>query len=61
MEIYPDRARYIDLEVDIVKWPDGKKEIIDKEKLTQHYEEGVITEKLYRAVLRIVQEVYERV
>ena len=61
VEIYPDRARYIDLEVDIVKWPDGKKEIIDKEKLTEHYEEGIITEKLYKAVLRIVQEVYERV
>ena len=61
VEIYPDRARYIDLEVDIVKWPDGKKEIIDREKLTEHYEEGTISEKLYRAVLRIVQEVYERV
>ena len=61
VEIYPDRARYVDLEVDIVKWPDGKKEVIDKEKLTEHYEEGIITEKLYRSVLRIVQEVYERV
>ncbi|NJE04501.1 DUF402 domain-containing protein [Thermococcus sp. MV11] len=61
VEIYPDRARYVDLEVDIVRWPDGKKEIIDKEKLAEHYEEGVISEKLYRAVLRIVQEVYERI
>ncbi len=61
VEIYPDRARYIDLEVDIVKWPDGKKEIIDKEKLGQHYEDGIISEKFYRSVLRIVQEVYERV
>ncbi|MCD6373796.1 MAG: DUF402 domain-containing protein, partial [Thermococcus sp.] len=61
VEIYPDRARYVDLEVDIVKWPDGKKEIMDKEKLTQHYEDGVISEKFYRSILRIVQEVYERV
>jgi len=61
VEIYPDGARYVDLEVDIVKWPDGKKEIIDREKLAQHYEEGIISEKLYRAVLRITQEVYERV
>ncbi|NJE05295.1 ribonuclease E/G [Thermococcus sp. M36] len=61
VEIYPDRARYIDLEVDIVKWPDGKKEVIDKDKLTEHYEEGIISEKLYKAVLRIVSEVYERV
>lgn len=61
VEIYPDRARYIDLEIDIVKWPDGKKEIIDKDKLREHYEDGVIGEKLYRAVLKITQEVYERV
>ncbi|MDK2914217.1 MAG: putative ribonuclease [Thermococcaceae archaeon] len=61
VEIYPEKARYVDLEVDIVKWPDGKKEIVDKEKLTQHYEDGIITEKLYRTALRIVQEVYEKV
>jgi len=61
VEIYPDRARYIDLEIDIVKWPDGAKEIIDKDKLREHYEDGIISEKLYRAVLRITQEVYERI
>ncbi|WP_297515612.1 DUF402 domain-containing protein, partial [Thermococcus sp.] len=61
VEIYPDGARYVDLEVDIVKWPDGTKEIIDKEKLAEHYEEGIISEKLYKAVLRITQEVYERI
>ncbi|AMQ18434.1 DUF402 domain-containing protein [Thermococcus peptonophilus] len=61
VEIYPDGARYVDLEVDIVKWPDGKKEIIDQEELKEHYEEGIISEKLYRAVLRITQEVFERI
>ncbi len=61
VEVYPDRARYIDLEVDIVRWPDGKKEVIDREKLTEHYRDGIISEKLYRAVLKITQEVYERV
>ncbi len=62
VEIYPpDEARYVDLEVDIVKWPDGKKEIVDKDKLAAHYEDGIITEKLYRSVLRIAQEVYDRV
>jgi len=60
VEIYPDKARYVDLEVDIVRWPDGKKEIIDKEKLKEHYEEGIISEKLYKATLRIAQEVYDR-
>ncbi|ASJ10473.1 RNA-binding protein [Thermococcus sp. P6] len=61
VEVYPDRARYVDLEVDIVRWPDGRKEIIDRDKLTAHYEEGIITEKLYRSALRIAQEVYDRI
>ncbi|HIP88437.1 MAG TPA: ribonuclease E/G [Thermococcus paralvinellae] len=61
IEIYPDRARYIDLEVDIVKWPDGKKEIIDKDDLKRHYEDGIISEKLYKATLRITQEVFEKI
>ncbi len=61
VEFYPDKVRYIDLEVDIVKWPDGKKEIIDREKLREHYEDGIISEKLYKATLRITQEVFERI
>ncbi|AHF80404.1 DUF402 domain-containing protein [Thermococcus paralvinellae] len=61
IEIYPDKARYIDLEVDIVKWPDGKKEIIDKDDLKRHYEDGIISEKLYKATLRITQEVFEKI
>jgi len=61
IEVYPDGARYVDLEVDIIKWPDGTKEIIDKEKLKEYYEDGTISEKLYRAVLRIAHEVYEKI
>jgi len=61
IEIYPDRARYIDLEIDIVRWPDGKKEIIDKDELTRHYEDGIISEKLYKAVLKITQEVFDKI
>jgi len=61
VEIYPDRARYVDLEVDIVKWPDGKKEIVDKEELKRHYEDGVISEKLYKAIVRLTQELFEKI
>ena len=61
MEIYPDKARYVDLEVDIVRWPDGKKEIIDKDKLKEHYEDGIISERLYKAVLKITQEVFDKI
>ncbi|WP_297437672.1 ribonuclease E/G [Thermococcus sp.] len=61
VEIYPDRARYVDMEIDVVKWPDGKKEIIDQEKLREHYDEGIISDKLYKAVLRIAQEVHDRI
>jgi len=61
VEVYPDKARYIDLEVDIVKWPDGNKEIIDKEELKVHYEDGLISEKLYKAILRLTQELFEKI
>ncbi|MBC7095364.1 ribonuclease E/G [Thermococcus sp.] len=61
VEVYPDKARYIDLEVDIVKWPDGNKEIIDKEELKVHYEDELISEKLYKAILRLTKELFEKI
>jgi len=49
------------LEIDIVKWADGKKEIIDKEELKRYYEDGIVSERLYKATLRITHEVFEKI
>ena len=46
VEFYPDRIRYVDLEVDIVAWPDGRAEITDEDELRERCERGYITPEL---------------
>jgi len=46
VEVYPDRIRYVDLEVDVVKWPDGNSEIVEKELLERQLEKGSLTQDL---------------
>jgi len=31
VEFYPDKIRYIDLEIDVVRWPDGKGRVIEED------------------------------
>jgi len=46
VEFYPDRLRYVDLEVDVVSWPDGRTEITDQDELRERCERGYITPEL---------------
>jgi len=46
VELYPDRVRYIDLEVDVVREAGGKPRIIDLEGLDSMVSEGYISERL---------------
>jgi protein associated with RNAse G/E len=46
VEFYPDRLRYVDLEIDVVCWPDGKIRIIDKEGLDRHWQAGYLSKAL---------------
>ena len=50
-ELYPSKARYVDLEVDVVKIPGQRPKIIDKDKLTILVENKCINEDLARVVL----------
>ena len=50
IEFYPSKIRYVDLEVDVCVWPDGKMEKIDLEKLEQRVSEGYISERLSNLV-----------
>lgn len=59
MEIYPEKIRYVDLEIDVVKLPDGAVRIIDEEKLWQAVEKGLITEKLAQRARTIAEELRE--
>jgi Ribonuclease G/E len=57
IELYPNGIRYVDLEVDVCIWPDGRMETIDQEKLQEALSKGVITEKLATIVKEKTNEV----
>jgi protein associated with RNAse G/E len=46
VEIYSSKIRYIDLDIDVIIWPDGRREIIDEKDLERAESLGVITEEL---------------
>jgi hypothetical protein len=46
VEFYPDRIRYVDLEVDVLTWPDGRAGITDEDELREGCERGYITPEL---------------
>jgi len=50
-EVAGDALVYLDLEVDVVKTPNGKREVIDEEKLRAHHEAGVVTSELLEKAL----------
>lgn len=59
IEIYPNRIRYVDLEIDVVRLPAGDPQVIDEERLENAIKQGWITERLAetaRAVARAVLE-----
>jgi Ribonuclease G/E len=60
VEYYPDRIRYIDLEIDVVRWPDGRVEIIDQGDLKARYRAGNITARLKNRALETAQELQKR-
>jgi len=56
VEIYWDRIRYVDLEVDVLRWPDGKVEIIDSAKLEEAYHNDIISQWLLEEAKRRAEE-----
>ncbi len=56
VELYPDRIRYVDLEVDVVKWPQGRSEVVEKELLDRQVKNGSINRKLGEKALAIAEE-----
>jgi protein associated with RNAse G/E len=56
IEFYPDRIRYVDLEIDVVRWPIGKTQIIDEESLNKHLEAGYLSEALKKRAEKTAHE-----
>ena len=60
VEFYNDRIRYVDLEIDVVRLPGGKAEIIDEDVLERRFLEGSVTETLKDAALKAAAEMKSR-
>jgi protein associated with RNAse G/E len=46
VEFYPDRIRYVDLEIDVVQRPDGQVTVIDQDELERQFLAGYLSEEL---------------
>ena len=57
VELYPRGIRYVDLEVDICVWPDGKIAEIDMEKLQERIRQGYISERIEPLMRREIKEI----
>jgi hypothetical protein len=55
VEFYPDRIRYIDLHLDVVKWPDQTIKIVDKDKLDLSVQSGWVDQKLADKAVQIAE------
>ncbi|RMG68104.1 MAG: DUF402 domain-containing protein [Calditrichaeota bacterium] len=56
VEFYPGRIRYVDLELDVVQWPDGRRRTVDEEDFQAAIEKRFFTRRLVAQVRRIVAE-----
>jgi len=57
IELYPHGIRYVDLEVDVCVWPNGRVKKLDEKKLKEAAAEGIITPKLVEIIKEKLQEI----
>jgi len=56
-EVGLDTIKYLDLEVDIVRTPSQKPQVIDKELLEKHLNHGIITKQLYEKIEEEIKKI----
>ncbi|MCS7096888.1 MAG: DUF402 domain-containing protein [Candidatus Methanomethylicia archaeon] len=61
IEIYSDRIRYVDLEVDICFKPNGEIKILDMNSLRKAFNIGIISECLYMYTYKLVEELKNKI
>jgi len=57
IELYPYGIRYVDLEVDVCVWPDGRIETLDEEKLNEALRRGIVTHKIIEIAKEKLQKI----
>ncbi len=60
VEFYPEEIRYVDLEIDVVAWPEGKVELKDEAILERQFESGRLTEKLKERAIQSAHDLLSR-
>jgi len=60
IEFYPDRIRYVDLDVDVVKAAKERPRIIDREKLDRAVEEGYVAERVAEKAIEIAENLLKQ-
>ena len=60
VEFYPDRIRYVDLEIDVVQFPDGTIRIVDEGELDKQFELGYLSAKMREKALKEAWEIESR-
>ena len=60
VEIYSSYLRYIDLDLDVIIWPDGHGEIIDESKLKDAESRGVITKSFANKIRNLAEDLLNR-
>ena len=61
VEVCSDSVRYVDLEVDVCIWPDGRVRVLDEEELYEAVDEGVISAQLAERVMAEAEAVVKEV
>ncbi|MCU0596742.1 MAG: DUF402 domain-containing protein [Desulfobacterota bacterium] len=60
VEFYPDRIRYVDLEIDVIQMPDGRIFVLDEEDLEARFKAGYLTEQLLETAKKTAVQRVER-
>jgi probable ribonuclease FAU-1 len=46
VEFYPDRIRYVDLELDVLQFPNGRVEVVDEGELAKQFDQGYLSAQM---------------
>jgi len=61
VEVFPDAVRYVDLHVDVVKYPDGTVEVVDEAELEASVEAGDLPRRLADRALGVAERVADAI
>ncbi len=59
IEFYPDRIRYVDLEIDVLRWTEGRVEIVEEELLGRQLDLGYLSRELAEKARWVAEELRE--